>query len=81
MSFEMMPMTAGGLRIGSLGLGGLVANHLDQPARQSFIAQLTIPEFLLRPARAIQTVLRVQGADLGGLAPTRSWKSSTKAKR
>ena len=78
-AFESVAVATGGLGIGPVGLGGLVAGNLDQPAGQALIAQFTIPKLVLRPTRAIQATLRAQGTHRGGFTPTRSRNPLTSA--
>src|ERR1017187_10212772 len=68
-AFERVAVATGGLGIGPVGLGRLVAGNLDQPAGQARIAQFTTPKLLLRPTRSIQATLRAQGTHRGWLNP------------
>ena len=67
--FEIVPMAGGGLGIGSLRLGGLLADNLDQPLGQSLISQFTIGKFVLRPARTLQATLHAQRIHRGWFDP------------
>ena len=66
-AFEVVALAARRLGIGALRLGGLVADHLDEPLSQSLITELTIPKLLLRPTRTIQTTLHAQSHHRGWL--------------